>query len=219
MLLGFLILIAVGALIESRSRTALIALSVSSIALIFDRLRTRKWMMTAVVIATLGLCGLFVLEIAYSGEFLSNKLISAITKSGKAEELTSATGRTEIWYHVIAAISERPLFGWGLDCAASVGLEAGSTHNLILNVTLSSGVFVGLLCIGLLSWTAWKGLRSDQPAIRAIAAYVLISGIVEDTVFESFPSILTILWIIFLLWTSINVTSTLGNNTGQGALA
>ena len=80
-----------------------------------------------------------------------------------------------------------------------MSVESTGTHNLLLHNIFCGGVIAGVLTIALLVITLYHAITSQVPLYRGIATYVLVAGLVEDTLFESFPSVLTILWIVVLL--------------------
>ena len=182
------------------SRTSVLAAGAGAAMLLFDKLYNRL----GVVIALMGLIA--ILSAVWVSGVVSNDSVaasatSALTKSGELEELTSLTGRTQIWQEAIRLISQRPLTGYGLDSAASVmSKEAVGTHSLLLNVMFSGGVIAGWVMLGLLVINLWIAISSPQPLFRGLATYVLVSGLVEDTIFPSFPATFTLLWIAMLLW-------------------
>ncbi len=186
-------------LVATKSRTSTLAMIFALGLLLGDRFFTRRGILIAGLGAASIFGGILIAEMIYDGQFLSEKILDKVTKTGRADELTSATGRTEIWGHALELLWERPLTGWGLDSAASLDIAAASTHNLLLNIAFSAGLIAAAIGMMLILWTAVYGMSSSTPVIRGLCGYVLISGIVEDTVLESFPGTLTILWITILI--------------------
>ncbi len=207
---GTLVLLSIIALsiatsVATFSRTAIVAGLAAAIFLLFDRLATRGGV-TAIVagILTIGI-GLFTIELVTGGEVIGKFLLSAGTKTGEVEELTSATGRTDIWKETVRLIGQRPITGYGLN-SAPVLLQDYShhPHNLLLHVTLSGGLLAGLLVAALLLWNIGIGLTSAEPLVRAVSMYVLISGVFEDTCLDTFATPSTLLWLVVLLYPAIS---------------
>ena len=198
MVLYAVVLLSLATIVVTYSRTSILAGAIAFGAMMFDRLWSR---FGAVLITGCGVVALLgILMVGMLNSDASESAVSAVTKSGDVEELTSFTGRTTIWAEAIDWIEKRPLTGWGLDSAASImSEEAIGTHNLLLHVTFSGGVFAGLIVVGLLILTLFHAAGSREPLFRAIATYVLLSGLVEDTLIESFPAMLTLLWMVMLL--------------------
>ncbi|TWT94527.1 O-Antigen ligase [Stieleria varia] len=196
---GSLLLLAVATLAATYSRTSILAGGVAIGAMLFDKLWGRYGAILVSGFAIMGLTGILVAGIMAPGD-AGDSALSAVTKSGDVEELTSLTGRTTIWSEAIDWILQKPLTGYGMDSASSVMTkEAVGTHNLLLHVTFSGGVIAGLILITLLAMTAYHAAASQEPLVRGICTYVLVSGLVEDTLFESFPATLTLLWIMALI--------------------
>ncbi|MCC9600659.1 O-antigen ligase family protein [Stieleria sp. JC731] len=195
------IVLAAVTLLATISRTAMLATAAAAVMLFFDKLYSRLGAVLAVGIAIVGLGFVGVVGLTSTDATLES-LAGRVTKSGDVEELTSFTGRTDIWQEAIGWISQRPLVGYGMDSAASVmSSEAVGTHNLLLHVIFSGGIVAGALMLVLLLATLVIAFSSHQPLLRGIATYVLVSGLVEDTLLPSFPCALTLLWAAILMAT------------------
>lgn len=194
------IFIATATTLATISRTAILAGAAAAGMMLINRFYGRG----GIALAVSSVAGVSILVIAVSlwtgvGPF-SESAVGVVTKSGDVEELTSLTGRTVIWQEAIGLIAERPLTGWGLDSAATVmSKEATGTHNLLLHVSISTGLIACWIMIGLLGWSLLFGATSQYEWIRGLIVFILISGLVEDTILESFPTMLTLLWIVALL--------------------
>ena len=205
-LLYFVALLALATMVPTYSRTSIMAGVLAVGAMLFDQLWNRLGAVLAGSLIVVGLVAVLVVGVLSQSD-AEDSVLSAVTKSGDAEELTSFTGRTTIWAEAIDWIRQRPWTGYGLDSAASVmSKEATGTHNLLLYITFSGGVIAGLILIGLLILTGYHAVSSQVPLFRGVATYVLISGLVEDTLIESFPAMLTLLWILMLLSPSFRQT-------------
>ncbi|WP_186775952.1 O-antigen ligase family protein [Rubripirellula reticaptiva] len=189
------------------SRSGFAAGFMAAAVLMIDRLFSRAGIL-------ISLSAVLVLSIGFIGvELLSEKMIrgdsvtSMVTKTGEIDELTSATGRTEIWGEAIRLIRERPLTGWGLNSTPKLMADFSlHTHNLLLHVCFSGGLIAGLLILILLGWNLFYGVPSPLPIVRSISTYVLVSGIFEDTVLDTFASPSTIWWFVVLLYPAIEMS-------------
>lgn len=196
---ALLMMLIFATLYATMSRTAVLAVIAALVMLMFDKLYGRRGVLILVGAVTLGLGSLSITMLTTT-ESVSDSAVAAVTKSNNVEELTSLTGRTDIWAEAISLILERPLTGYGLDSAASVMSEKSvGTHNLFLNVVFSTGVITGIFMLLLLGATLYLAFASRNPLFRGIATFVLISGLVDDTLFASFPCPITFLWIAMLL--------------------
>jgi exopolysaccharide production protein ExoQ len=201
------------------SRTAVVAGGAAIGFLMVDRLFSRAGVTAAVGAAALVLFG-GVGAALISGNDLGGRLISAVTKTGDVRELTSATGRTEIWAEAIRLIGQRPITGYGLNSAPAL-MEDFSyhTHNMVLHAAFSGGLLAGFLAILCLIWNFTKGLPSDLPIIRAVSMFILVSSIFEDTVLETFAGPSTVLWIAVMLIPALNYWGQTLASTPQTNLA
>ncbi|MBT9488960.1 MAG: O-antigen ligase family protein [Rubrivivax sp.] len=117
-------------------------------------------------------------------------LAGLLSRSGRRNEITTLTGRTDIWAAVIGLIREAPLLGHGFASTRELlpaawwtayGWTTTSAHNLWLQVAVTTG-FVGLalLLLGQLAW-AWQALHRPQPARDAVFVFVLVIGLLESS--------------------------------------
>jgi len=106
-------LLALGALINCLSRTSVlatvVALSVGYRHVFFRRAYFKYFLLG-------GMLSLLLLLIACTQMDLGQKImgkLAFLSKSGDTEELTTATGRSEIWSYAVYLISKQPLTGYG----------------------------------------------------------------------------------------------------------
>jgi O-antigen ligase len=200
MLLIAVIAIGCMTMLATFSRTAIVAGSFAVGLLLLDKIFTKLGMFYTVS-AVAVLIGLVVaLELVSGGGFFSDSFLSMTTKTGDVEELTSATGRTAIWAEAIRLISLKPVTGYGLNSAPFLMQDFSlHPHNAVLHGLMSGGLLAGLLVFLLLVWNLFFGISSPEPLVRAISIYVLVSGIFEDTVLDTFASPSTLLWLVALM--------------------
>ena len=185
----------------AKSRTAIVAGTFAGILLYSDRLRSRVAIGAAVLGVILGLFGLFGLFALGKEGRLVDKFVGLVSKTGESEELTSGTGRDVIWSEAAKYIAQRPLTGWGLN-SGPVLLEhnSQSTHNAIMNATLSGGIVAGLIMVGLQLWLLITSFQSRNLLVRGVSMFLFTSMLTEDTVLETFPGPCTMLWYMCLLY-------------------
>jgi len=178
------------------SRTAFLAGGLAMVALYADRLATR----TGVVVLATGMLAVFV---AVTATFLRGKedemtrsVLAKASKSGDVQEITSGTGRSDIWSEVARLIAQRPIIGHGFNAAPILLLDySQSTHNAVLHATLVAGIGGGVLMACLLLWNASWLVRTDELLIRGAIAFLFVACLTEDTVLETFPGPATLLWL------------------------
>lgn len=219
-LLVLAILLAAITLVATFSRTATLAGLVALVVMFRDRLYGRGGIVLAVVGSAVVTCLMIVITLANGNSPVAQKAVGVITKSGDVEELTSLTGRTAIWEEALGFISQRPITGWGMDSAASImSKRATGTHNLLLHVGFSAGVLAAIVILIVLVWSLIFGITSNYEWIRAVLVYVLISGLVEDTIIESFAYSLTMLWMMALLAPTLTALAPQPSTVGAPAAA
>ena len=136
-LIPFICLLAVGALISSLSRTA-IAATVFAFAVGFrHRILTGSVKSLLVPAGMVLFLGLIVLATQVDFSRAIERQLGAVSKSGDSDEITTATGRGEIWTKTISLIKERPFIGYGPTTSKFLlGEYSLYTHNLLLNICL-----------------------------------------------------------------------------------
>jgi exopolysaccharide production protein ExoQ len=182
-------------IVLAKSRTALIAGMIGGVVLFLDWLRPKRVLLAGTLAMVVGLMVLFALFATSQEDRFVGKLIGMVAKSGEAEELTSGTGRTDIWAEAARHISMRPLLGYGLNVGPLLLVDhSQATHNSVMYATLAGGLFGGLVMIVLQLWLIVIAFRSPMLVVRAIATFLFFSCLTEDTVLETFPGPATMLW-------------------------
>lgn len=215
-LMGLFFLVA----ILAASRTAILAGAVCLAILHLDWLFTRMGVVSIALASVLGISAVFALGAMGREDIILKKILGAVTKTGDVAEVTTVTGRSEIWERTIQLIKGRPLQGYGMGASKEMLKEhLQSTHNILLHPTLSAGIGAGVLTLGLLIWNLIHVLTYPQLLIRSLSAYILISGLTEDTIFETFPGPCTVLWLVCCLWPVMNVSTGHAQEKSVGRVA
>lgn len=195
-------LFSIATIYATYSRTAALAGLISAGVMVGSDLWSRRGAATITVVmaALLFLGSGFALVRGQDASLANRSVLGAVTKTGNLSELTSATGRTEIWGETIRLIQQRPITGYGLN-SAPVMLDAFSyhTHNSLLHAAFSGGLVAGFLMFLLLLWNVVFGLTDSAPLVRGVTIFLLISGLFEDTVLETFAGPATLIWFVVLL--------------------
>lgn len=138
-------------------------------------------------------------------------LASIVSRSGRVSEITSFTGRSDIWAGVMAKWLESPWFGYGLGSPRIVVSEAyadqwGNTHESAHNWLLESLISFGItgtsilvIFLALLAWRLWTFKKEsakpdsetlDWPLVlcmRRSFVFCLVSGLMEKA-FAGMPN-------------------------------
>ncbi len=178
------------------SRTAIGAGALGLLIYYGGRIDWRVWTGGAVTAVTAGLIGLTLLVGSGREDNLVGRVLEKLSKTGDAEEITSGTGRGEIWSYASGLIARRPLLGYGFTAAPTLMVNhSQSTHNVVLHASLSAGVLAGAVMVGLLIWNAVVAFGSSLSDFRALSGLLLIACLTEEAVLETFPGPCTLAWL------------------------
>lgn len=194
-----IIVLAGAALIASVSRTSLVATAIAVAFVYREKCLRRQYLPYALGIGILGVLGLLALAaVTDLGAAIESKL-AIVSKSGDAEELTTATGRAEIWAYAIKLIGQQPLFGYGAATSKWFLSDYSLyTHNMILNVAFSTGVFGGLACVAMVFGRISSLIYRPHRIADALLVFILVNGMFENVIFSILCGLPTIVWIIAL---------------------
>jgi len=217
-------LLAIVSLIACASRTSILATVIS-----FAFMYRKKLLRGPAIAATLGvgaiLVGSFIVLSTQPGlgQKLNQRLINLVSKSGTTEELTSGTGRSEIWGASVRLIAQRPLTGYGAATSKDLLAEyTRYTHNMMLNVGLSGGIIPMALLAAAFLYGFGKLWSDPQPVADALFLFIFLNGLAENVCFLVLDSAPMILLSTALVWRRVNSTcqspltsTTPGNGGGR----
>jgi O-antigen ligase len=182
-------------LLLSNSRTSMLAL-VLALGVAWLSLR-RSWALGVAALGVVLLLGALV--VPGSQEWL----VAAVSRSGSASELSTFTGRTEIWAAVLSLIEQRPLLGHGYASSREVlpagfqgawGWTTASAHNLWLQAWLTTGlVGLVLLVAGQLAWL-WQAVWRPHALRDAVLVFVCVIGLAESSALGPSVNLLSFFW-------------------------
>jgi O-antigen ligase len=183
-------------LVLTQSRTAMLGLTAALAVLTL-----RRWPMPMLPLLVLG-GGAGAVLVAYPQAV--ETLVALIARSGRVEQVTTFTGRTEIWRFVVSAIEQAPVLGYGFAStrelipagyAGPYGWTTTSAHNLWLQVWVTTGI-VGLAMILVVVIGSLRRLVvSPAPLRDGLLVYVLFVGFLEPGPMGPTVNLLTFLWI------------------------
>jgi O-antigen ligase len=131
--------------------------------------------------------------------------MTIVSKSGEADELTSATGRAEIWQYSMHLISERPLLGHGAATSKYYLADYSKyTHNLLLNIAFSTGIFGGLLGLVMVLYQSATVIFKTHAIVSAVIVYILVNGLFENVIFSTIAGMPTLLWAMSMAWYQVS---------------
>lgn len=198
-----LLVVALFVLFQTQSRTALIS---AILALGYIMVRGRPWL-----ILSLAICSAVVALLWVIGDFVKvSDIATLLSRTGKASEITTATGRTDIWAFVVQKISESPWFGYGYGSTRLLipqgfqtfwGWTSTSAHNMMLQSLVTVGV-LGTIPLAIALGRQVLRLSQSSPLHDGILVYVIASGLFEAGAIGPAPNVLTLLWLVSIAWAS-----------------
>jgi O-antigen ligase len=159
----------------------------------------------ALAAVTIMACGL--LFFGNFSESLAGRLVESLTRSGEVRELTSFTGRIEIWANVLDLIAASPLLGYGPGVAKLLLGERDlllHAHNVVLAMALTGGVFCGLFTAMMFLQQMWISWQGKFALAALISVYVFLNSLTETWIFSYLPGITTMLWLAALGWPDLD---------------
>lgn len=188
-------LLGAATLIETKSRTSVVAFFASLALLSLPLWRQR----VAFALPCLGLAGAFCVAVFVEMTTGIDRVVDMVsvklTKTGSVDELTTATGRTEIWAEAIRLIAKSPLTGYGGGTSSQVMAEhSGHAHNLILEPSVLFGVPAALCLIVLLGVNIRDSYFNRTFFVRTFTSYLLVLGLVESPLFGLVPDPMMCIW-------------------------
>lgn len=198
------------ALVLSQSRTAMLGL-VAAITAVFIRRHPVVLLPFALVCA-----GAAAVVVAYPG--VIDSLIALVARSGRVEQVSTFTGRTEIWAFVVSTIKKAPVLGYGFAStkelipagyAGPYGWTTSSAHNLWLQAWVTTGL-VGLSLVLISQLASIRSMfREPLPLRDGVCVYVLFIGVFESGPLGPSVNLLTFLWI----WATASSLRTRGGSS------
>ncbi len=199
-------LLAAVALVLSLSRTSLLATVLALVVGFRQNFLRREYFNWMIWLGLIGGIVLVIFSLNYDVVAVLESKLTFLSKSGETEELTSATGRAEIWAYTIQMIGERPLTGYGA-ATSKYYLEDYSlyTHNMLLNVAFSTGVIGGLAALLMILGRVRALFTRPHAIADGLLAFLLLNGIFENVMFSILAGMPTILWIVAISIPSLDV--------------
>lgn len=183
------------------SRTAIIGCVAGLVIMFHSRARRMENLSWILIIVALALGAIFVSSGQGNLDWALENGLRQLTKSGSTEELTTGTGRTEIWKYGISKISESPNLGYGY-CSTRFIMQDYSyhCHNMVLNALMHGGFISGLVVTTMILYLLHSVIASSYPPLDGLAAMVLIGGMVDGILGAPAPAASSLIWFMLLFW-------------------
>jgi exopolysaccharide production protein ExoQ len=169
-------------LVLSNNRSSMMALAAALwVGYVFRRNVAPKILLTV----TLGMIAVAALV------FFSDEIFALLSRSGRAEEITSATGRASIWSVVLDMWAQRPFTGYGYTSALAIlPLDrrlfhvAAHAHNMYLELLFAGGIALLALFLYALWQTFRQAIRFGAVNEAALLVFFMLRGMTEATPFS-----------------------------------
>lgn len=196
----FFCALAIGAtsLVLSDSRTALAAV-VGATAMVV--VRARPALILPLAILAVALAGWFV----SLGDFSS--LASTVTRTGRVVELTTLTGRTDIWSASVELFLSSPVWGHGYASTKDLlpqvyttywGYTVTQAHNMWLQALVTNGLLGATLLVVAVICQLVAYVQKPNHFRDLIFFFVFLSGLTEAGAAGPTPNLMTFFWMISL---------------------
>ena len=180
-----IVVVAVGMLLLTRTRTALVGMTagilVAGMSLIVARSRVRKLFTAAGVVAVVVIVT------------LSSVITTYLARGQGGDQLSNLTGRTKVWGPLLAFPRDRfqEIFGFGLSNSSFIGLPIDSNW---LSSYQEQGLFGVSVCALMLLFLLVSAYFAPRGVHRAMALfltiYCLVASFTEDGFTDATPYLL-----------------------------
>lgn len=183
-------------LVLTQSRTAMLGLAAALVVL-----TVRRWPFPLLPLLLLG-AGAGAVLMVYPQAI--DTLTGLVARSNRVEQVSTFTGRTEIWRYVVSAIGQAPLLGYGFAStrelipagyAGPYGWTTTSAHNLWLQVWVTTGLVGLCLTLAVVLGSLRSLVVAPAPLRDGMLVYVLFVGLLESGPMGPSVNLLTFLWI------------------------
>jgi exopolysaccharide production protein ExoQ len=158
---------------------------------------------TLLALAVAGLAAIVLLGEAFTADWVG--LLTSATREGNLQEISTATGRTDLWAVAVDHIESSPLWGHGYGCSRylfldAVDFPATHPHNLFLDTAVETGITGALIEATMFAALLRRLLARPCALPDMILLLVGVMGLVEVPIFNPLPEAFTLSWMIALGW-------------------
>lgn len=192
---------AVLCLVLSQSRTAMAALALSMAVILVMRYPVR------VLVAGIAVAAAMLLYVLLDLDTIA--IAEQISRTGRAQEVFTLTGRTRIWSFYFEQIGEAPFFGYGYASTKYLmpllyrnywGWTTTHAHNMWIQVLFTTGLVGLALLTAVLIAQLRSWLRTKDPLTLVMLVFVCVIGLAEaGHLAAAAPSLLTVVWAVWIV--------------------
>lgn len=121
------------------------------------------------------------------------RLIEFVLRDGSVDQLTSLTGRTELWQYALEALERSPWFGFGYGSGRIVLTEripwSGTGHNLWIESAVSLGAVGAILVTLIIGWLFVQAFRyrhatthPGKTLVPSLVVFLTVGSIAGSTI-------------------------------------
>lgn len=190
---------ALACLYLSQSRTAMAALGLTLLTIYLVG-RPRRLLVAAILTALAAL-----LVVVLRVDVMD--LLALVSRTGYVKEVTTLTGRTDIWAFAWSQIVQEPLLGYGHASSKLIfpllyrqywGWTTTHAHNMWLQIWFTTGLVGVVLLAGIFVAQFRYWLQTRDVGSLALMVFVFIIGLAEAGHIAGAPSTLTAMWAVWL---------------------
>jgi O-antigen ligase len=197
LIVPLVVIVCGAALVMTNSRMALL---ITCVIVLVSQLRWRRLYLLAFGVSAAAL----LLAVLIPAE--QEALLRVVSRSGSIGEVTSLTGRTEIWYAVMKLIELKPWMGFGYGSSVfvlpehtnAVGFTTSHAHNLILQMLLTTGWIGTVLFTLTIAGLILRAVVHRDRMVFGMLAFVLLNGITESSGFTTLANVCSFAFAIAL---------------------
>ena len=200
--------LAIGMLLLSGSRGALLSLCGALFTLVLAR--HRSFPIVATIAVSMTLLYLYV----PNPLALAESLLVSASRSGQLSEIMTLTGRTAIWDFVWSRISEAPWIGYGYRAGGEVIAQgfydqwgnnwASGAHNMWLQSLLDIGFLGTSILAAIFVYSGYLYFQRPYPIRDIFFAITILKGLLEGSITNSI-SFSFFLWVLSLFMGEVAV--------------
>ncbi len=147
----------------------------------------------------------------------SESLADIASRSGEANELSSLTGRVDIWGYAWNECLASPLVGYGYGASRFAlqedpnypfKFEANHAHNLWLNTVLTTGFPGALLLLAMVVHLLLMNLRRPSAVPSIALGLIVVSSVTEPLLYTPMPHAHMFIWLIAVFWQQMGMDTT-----------
>ncbi|NMG76662.1 O-antigen ligase family protein [Aromatoleum diolicum] len=163
-----------------------------------------------VVVAFCGFILVTILALVFlNADFGWERLGAALSRTGRLSEITTLTGRTDIWAASWAAFIERPILGYGFGATKVLlpevfrtywGFTVTQAHNFLLQTLVTTGLAGFAFVLIAIARQVVAYIKKPTMFQTVILGYILVQGLTEAGPVGPAPNIVTLFWALSLCW-------------------